>query len=173
VTTRAGALQNRAKEDMKAARHVLAQAGVTTSQSVIASEERIDGRQHWVVQNQSRLEIWANSPPLEGRWAVELRLVYDADPAAGAVFVRKGSLGLGRETDPDQGSHSFLRYDVDVANVIVLDEPCHLNVLQEAPFDDRIHFRLPGVPITEWSLEPTLKYLCSRELRDELRARFT
>jgi hypothetical protein len=158
---------------MKAARHVLAQAGVTTSQSVIADEQTIEGRRHWVLQNQSRLEVWANSPPLEGRWAVELRLIYDAEPAAGEVFVRKGSLGLAWETDPEQGPDSFMRYDVDVDNVVVLGEPCHLNVRQETPFDDRIHFRLPGLSITEWSLEPTLQYLCSSELRDELRARFS
>lgn len=157
---------------MKTARHILARAGVTTSQSVTASEETIDARRHWVVQNRSRLELWADTPPLKGRWAVELRLVYDADPAATTVFVSKGSLGLVRETDPERGPHSFLRYDVDVANIVALEEPCHVHVLQEEPFDDRIHLRLPGVRLPEWILEPTLGYLCSSELRDELADRF-
>jgi hypothetical protein len=158
---------------MKLARQVLAQAGVTTSQSVVAREETIERRRHWVVKNTAHLEVWPKSSPLEGRWSVELRLVYDMAATGDAVFIYKGSLGLKREIDPEKGPESFVRYDVDVTHTMAIDEPCHLNILQPSPFNDRIHVRLPGVRIPEWELQTTLEYLCSTELRDELRARYS
>jgi hypothetical protein len=170
--TPASSVQARAKADMKVARHVLAQAGVTTSQSVVAREETVERRHHWVVENTAHLEVWPKSLLLEGRWSVELRLVYDAVAASDSVFIYKGSMGLKREIDPEKGPESFLRYDVDVTHLMAMDEPCHLNILQISPFEDRIHVRLPGVRIHEWELKPTLEYLCSPDLRDELRARY-
>lgn len=162
----------RAKADMKVARHILAQAGVTTSQSVTMREDTLDGRNHWIIQNQTRLEVWPNSEPLKGRWSVELRLVYDTEAAGEEVFVYQGSLGLKREMTADKGPQSFIRYDVDVTRPLTIDEPCHLHVAQIGPFNDRIHIRLPGVRIPHWELKPTLQYLCSSEMRDELRARY-
>lgn len=158
---------------MKLARHVLAQAGVTTSQSVAVREETIERRRHWVMKNTGHLEVWPNSAPLEGRWSVELRLVYDTVAGGGDVFVYSGSIGLQREIDAEKGPKSFIRYDVDITHTMAIDEPCHLNILQPSPFNDRIHVRLPGIGISEWDLRATLEYLCSPDLRDELSARYS
>jgi len=135
-------------------------------------EETLDGRRHWVVQNQARLEVWPGSELLPGRWSIELRLVYDTEAAGEEVFIHQGSLGLKREINPNKGPQSFIRYDIDVNRMMVIDEPCHLHVLQASPFDDRLHLRLPGVRVPHWELESTLQYLCSNELRDELQARY-
>lgn len=163
--------KERAKADMKVARGVLAHAGVTDYMSVVPKEKPKAGRMHWVLENTSHLEIWQDSEPLAGRWSLELQLVYDADPEGDAVFVNSGSIGLKRELD-DGRPRSFLRYDIDVAKPVAIGESCHLHAIQVAPFHDRIHLRLPGIELEEWKLGPTLEYLCSGSLRDELRSRY-
>lgn len=173
MSARSNPTQLRAKDDAKVAKNVLANHGVQGAPSVIAKEHEIDHRRHWTLANYSRLEVWKDAPSLIGRWAIEVKLVYDAEPAGGDVFIRSGSLGLQWEAENAESAISFMRYDVDVSRQQALGEPCHLNVLQPVPFDDRIHLRIPAVPIFEWNLRPTLEFLCSSELRDELGARLS
>ena len=173
MRARSNPAQLRAKEDAKVAKNVLARHGVQGAPSVIAGEKTIGHRRYWTLVNTSRLEVWRDAPSSMGRWAIEVKLQYDTEPAGEDAFVRSGSLGLQWEAENAESAISFMRYDVDVSRQLALGEPCHLNVLQPTPFDDRIHLRLPAVQISEWSLGPTLEFLCSSELRDELNARFS
>jgi hypothetical protein len=154
---------------MRTARNVLAKNNVKLAPSVIAKPEHLEGREHWTVKSASRLEVWAGTPGLKGRWSIQVQIIYDTDPGGSSVYIKKGSFGL--NWNDDRTARSFLRYDVDVLRQDTIGEPCHLNVLQPDPFGDRLHLRIPGFSITEWELGPTLEFLSSTQLRDEIVAR--
>lgn len=162
------AVRERARADASVVNGVLSANGVGSAGSVIAAHKKVGGRVVWTVHSPVRLELWKDDVP--GRWSLKLDLTYDVDALSGIdkVFLHNGSIGL-QWTPFNQGSEcSFVRYDVDIANAISIGEPCHLHVLQAEKLNDRLHFRLPAVGIQEWPVGPTVEFLCSETLRDEI-----
>jgi hypothetical protein len=173
VSDVAKAIRARALEDANLARSILGANNVQLFGSVIPAPKQVGGRSLWTLYNASRLELWNGEVP--GRWSLKLDITYDGDGLgrASRVFVRSGSFGLVWQPTESEKERSFVRYDVDVDRAVSLGEPCHFHVLQAGKFSDRLHFRIPAVSIEEWPMGPTLEFLCSSALRDEIRERLS
>lgn len=174
MSKRGDSAKLRAKSDAKTAGSVLSENGVRFFQTVVARQERVDGRLLWRLRNTSHMQVWSGDGDVGGRWYVDVDIAYDVDTLDGKeeVFVPKSSLGLSWEPEGAAAVASFVRYDVDLRKAASLTEPCHVNVLQVKPFDDHIHYRLPAAGIQkEWPLRSTLEFLCSPTLRDDIAAR--
>jgi hypothetical protein len=137
--------------------------------------KRIDKVDHWQVA--ARGVHVTLDPAFPGHWRLNLSWTFTPVPASRSPAILESSVGLYCVGVPALGGgdkeHCLVRYDVDNKRAGHSIGPLgpHLNVAQPGKLADRVHYPLPGLAQTAWSVTDVLDVLLSDRLVEDLRDR--
>src|SRR5207302_11154365 len=114
--------------------------------------------------------------PLPGRWYLTMRWLIAGDPGGGDAEVIESTMSLNVDESPltdGLSTQCLVRYDVDhrLTSPTAEFAAAHLNVLQSAPLEDRLHYPAIGFEIPTWDIKAVLSFFLSARLWDDLRDR--
>lgn len=112
-------------------------------------------------------------PSFPGHWRLNMNWTLVPVPPDGELVVEESSIGLYGAKVPalggDEREACLVRYDTSNSPGPTL-EPlgAHVNVFQPRRLEDKVHYKLPGLPEHGWSLTEVLDFLLSDRLVDDL-----
>jgi hypothetical protein len=109
-----------------------------------------------------------------GKWRLNMSWSLVPVPPDSDLVVQESSIGLYGAKVPALGGGEeevcLVRYDTSHSDPGPTLEPlgAHINVFQPRQLEDKVHYKLPGLPEHDWPLGEVLDFLLSARLVEDL-----